>query len=56
MFLTVFGYDLGTVFRTQRMSKRSLVSIESVVETTLKLTFLHHSALKAPRLPMPIIE
>jgi argonaute-like protein implicated in RNA metabolism and viral defense len=29
-------------------------SIESVVETTLKLTLLHHGALKAPRLPMPI--
>jgi hypothetical protein len=29
-------------------------SIEQVVETTLKLTLLHHGALKAPRLPMPI--
>lgn len=28
--------------------------IEQVVETTLKLTLLHHGALKAPRLPMPI--
>lgn len=30
------------------------VSIERVVDTTLKLTLLHHGALKAPRLPMPI--
>lgn len=29
-------------------------SIERVIETTLKLTLLHHGALKAPRLPMPI--
>lgn len=29
-------------------------SIESVVETTLKLTLLHHGALKEPRLPMPL--
>lgn len=29
-------------------------SIEQVIETTLKLTMLHHGALKAPRLPMPI--
>lgn len=29
-------------------------SIESVVETTLKLTLLHHGALKTPRLPMPL--
>ncbi len=29
-------------------------SIESVVETTLKLTLLHHGALKIPRLPMPL--
>uniref|UniRef100_A0A832M3A1 Protein argonaute n=1 Tax=Oscillatoriales cyanobacterium SpSt-402 TaxID=2282168 RepID=A0A832M3A1_9CYAN len=28
--------------------------IEQVVETTLKLTLLHHGALKTPRLPMPI--
>lgn len=28
--------------------------IEQVVETTLKLTLLHHGALKAPRLPVPI--
>ncbi|MBE9111934.1 stem cell self-renewal protein Piwi [Nodosilinea sp. LEGE 07298] len=28
--------------------------IEKVVDTTLKLTLLHHGALKAPRLPMPI--
>lgn len=28
--------------------------IEQVVETTLKLTLLHHGALKAPRLPLPI--
>jgi len=31
-----------------------LVSIEQVVETTLKLTLLHHGALKTPRLPMPL--
>ncbi|MFQ4147041.1 Piwi domain-containing protein [Chlorogloeopsis sp. ULAP02] len=30
------------------------VSIESVLETTLKLTLLHHGALKEPRLPMPL--
>lgn len=30
------------------------VSIENVVETTLKLTLLHHGALKEPRLPMPL--
>ncbi len=30
------------------------VSIESVVETTLKLTLLHHGALQVPRLPMPL--
>lgn len=29
-------------------------SIEKVVETTLKLTLLHHGALKEPRLPMPL--
>lgn len=29
-------------------------SIESVLETTLKLTLLHHGALKEPRLPMPL--
>ena len=29
-------------------------SIEQVVETTLKLTLLHHGALKEPRLPMPL--
>lgn len=29
-------------------------SIESVVDTTLKLTLLHHGALKTPRLPMPL--
>jgi len=29
-------------------------SIESVLETTLKLTLLHHGALKTPRLPMPL--
>lgn len=28
--------------------------IEQVVETTLKLTLLHHGALKTPRLPMPL--
>ncbi len=30
------------------------VSIESVLETTLKLTLLHHGALQIPRLPMPL--
>ncbi|MCY7322073.1 MAG: stem cell self-renewal protein Piwi, partial [Phormidesmis sp. CAN_BIN36] len=30
------------------------VSIEQVIDTTLKLTLLHHGALKAPRLPMPL--
>ncbi|MBH8552364.1 stem cell self-renewal protein Piwi [Nostocaceae cyanobacterium CENA357] len=30
------------------------ISIESVLETTLKLTLLHHGALKEPRLPMPL--
>ncbi len=30
------------------------VSIESVLETTLKLILLHHGALKEPRLPMPL--
>lgn len=29
-------------------------SIESVLETTLKLTLLHHGALQTPRLPMPL--
>ncbi|MEG3439048.1 Piwi domain-containing protein [Pannus brasiliensis CCIBt3594] len=29
-------------------------SIESVVDATLKLTLLHHGALKPPRLPMPL--
>ena len=29
-------------------------SIEQVLETTLKLTLLHHGALKTPRLPMPL--
>lgn len=28
--------------------------IEQIVETTLKLTLLHHGALKTPRLPMPL--
>ena len=35
-------------------SKGHQASIESVVETTLKLTLLHHGALKEPRLPMPL--
>ncbi len=30
------------------------VSIDSLVETTLKLTLLHHGALKEPRLPVPL--
>lgn len=30
------------------------ISIESVLETTLKLTLLHHGALQTPRLPMPL--
>ena len=30
------------------------VSIESVVEATVKLTLLHHGALNPPRLPMPL--
>jgi len=30
------------------------VSIEDVLETTLKLTLLHHGALQTPRLPMPL--
>ena len=30
------------------------VPIEEVVDTTLKLTLLHHGALKTPRLPMPL--
>ncbi|MCA2940643.1 MAG: stem cell self-renewal protein Piwi [Microcystis sp. M113S1] len=29
-------------------------SIESVIDATLKLTLLHHGALKPPRLPMPL--
>lgn len=28
--------------------------IEQVIETTLKLTLLHHGALKMPRIPMPV--
>lgn len=35
-------------------SKGHQASIESVVETTLKLTLLHHGALQVPRLPMPL--
>jgi Piwi domain len=35
-------------------SRGHQVSIESVVETTLKLTLLHHGALQVPRLPMPL--
>ncbi|MBD2569139.1 Piwi domain-containing protein [Anabaena lutea] len=30
------------------------VSIESLIEATLKLTLLHHGALKEPRLPVPL--
>ncbi|MDJ1183546.1 Piwi domain-containing protein [Roseofilum casamattae] len=30
------------------------VSVESLVETTLKLTLLHHGALQEPRLPIPL--
>ncbi|MEA5533694.1 Piwi domain-containing protein [Crocosphaera sp. XPORK-15E] len=30
------------------------VLIEDVIDTTLKLTLLHHGALKTPRLPMPL--
>ncbi|MEM7726909.1 MAG: Piwi domain-containing protein [Cyanobacteria bacterium P01_A01_bin.45] len=30
------------------------VSIEDLVETTLKLTLLHHGSLKEPRLPIPV--
>ncbi|PSP12193.1 MAG: hypothetical protein BRC50_09815 [Cyanobacteria bacterium SW_11_48_12] len=29
------------------------VSMESLVETTLKLTLLHHGSLRDPRLPIP---
>lgn len=29
-------------------------AIESVLETTLQLTLLHHGALQTPRLPMPL--
>ncbi|HAG80225.1 MAG TPA: stem cell self-renewal protein Piwi [Cyanobacteria bacterium UBA12227] len=29
-------------------------SIESILDTTLKLTLLHHGALQTPRLPMPL--
>jgi len=29
-------------------------TIEQIVETTLKLTLLHHGALQSPRLPMPL--
>ncbi len=31
-----------------------LISIEQLVEITLKLTLLHHGSLKDPRLPMPL--
>lgn len=30
------------------------VSLESLIEATLKLTLLHHSSLKEPRLPIPL--
>lgn len=29
-------------------------SIETLVDTTLKLTLLHHGSLKDPRLPIPL--
>ncbi len=30
------------------------VDIKNLVDTTLKLTLLHHSSLKDPRLPIPL--
>lgn len=32
----IFGYDLGTVFRTQCMGKRSIVSIEALGDRGLR--------------------
>jgi integrase len=39
----LFGYDMGTVFRTQLMSKKSIVSIEALSDRGLRLRWRHNS-------------
>jgi argonaute-like protein implicated in RNA metabolism and viral defense len=45
---------LARPLRLTICSEAHQVPIENVVDTTLKLTLLHHGALKTPRLPMPL--
>ena len=45
---------LARPLRLTISSEGHQVPIEDVVEATLKLTLLHHGALKTPRLPMPL--
>lgn len=45
---------LARPLRLTICSEGHQVPIEDVVEATLKLTLLHHGALKTPRLPMPL--
>ncbi|MDJ0737421.1 MAG: Piwi domain-containing protein [Nostocaceae cyanobacterium] len=46
------GLPLPLRLRIHQQGKQ--VSIKTLVETTLKLTLLHHGSLKPPRLPIPI--
>lgn len=45
---------LARPLRLTVLDRENSVSIDSVLETTLKLTLLHHGALQTPRLPMPL--
>lgn len=57
ILITTKVYDSVGLSRPLRLivhPRGHQASIESVVETTLKLTLLHHGALQEPRLPMPL--
>lgn len=45
---------LARPLRLNIRSEGHPATIESIIDTTLKLTLLHHGALKSPRLPMPL--
>lgn len=45
---------LARPLRLNIRSEGHPATIESIVDTTLRLTLLHHGALKSPRLPMPL--
>ncbi|PSF32097.1 stem cell self-renewal protein Piwi [Aphanothece hegewaldii CCALA 016] len=45
---------LARPLRLNILSEGHPATIESIIDTTLKLTLLHHGALKSPRLPMPL--